>query len=99
VSQLSLLSPPAGSDEELRALYAGRSRVYCTWCGGMAAEGSVCPRAIRCPTCRRGPGQRCRRPSGHDAAEMHATRWKAAEAIDRRCLGDVANTGSPALRS
>jgi hypothetical protein len=94
VSQMSLLPPPPGSDDELRALYSGRPRVYCTRCGAMAAEGSVCPRSIRCPTCGRGPGQRCRRPSGHDAADMHATRWQAAESIDRRCLRNAAGGGA-----
>jgi hypothetical protein len=84
--QLTLFPPPAGSDDELRALYAGRPRVRCTWCAAMTPEGSVCPRAIPCPTCGRGPGQWCRRPSGHDAAELHAPRWQAAEAIDRIAL-------------
>jgi hypothetical protein len=95
--QLTLFASPAAAgaqrpaaqargDEELRALYAGRPRVPCTWCGAMAAEGSVCPLSIRCPTCGRGPGRRCRRPSEHGAAEMHAPRWQAAEAIDRLAL-------------
>lgn len=85
--QLNLFPPvPGARDQDLRSLYAGRRRVPCAWCGGMAAEGSICPRSLPCPTCRRRPGQRCKRPSEHDAAEMHASRWQAAEAIDRAVL-------------
>lgn len=89
--QLTLFPLPAGTgDDELDVHYAGRRRVPCVWCGGRAVEGSVCPRSLRCPTCGRGPGQRCKRPSEHDAAEMHATRWQAAEAIDRQALAEQA---------
>jgi hypothetical protein len=72
---------------DLEALYAERPRVPCSWCGANAAEGSVCPWSLSCPTCRARPGIRCKRPSGHDAAAMHADRWKAAEAIDVINLG------------
>jgi hypothetical protein len=96
--QLSLFTSTPVVDDELLALYVGRPPVHCTWCGAMAAEGSVCPHSIRCPTCGRGPGQRCKRPSQHDAAEMHATRWQAAEAIDRLLLrpsaGQLPRSGS-----
>jgi hypothetical protein len=74
------------SEAELQALYQGLPRVLCPWCGNNAALGSVCPRSVVCPTCRAKPGQRCKRPSQHDAAEMHVDRWKAAEALDWEVL-------------
>jgi hypothetical protein len=45
--------------------------------------GLTCPWSITCPRCRAAPGQRCRRPSGHDAA-MHAERYLLAERMDAK---------------
>lgn len=33
---------------------------------------------VICPTCKAEPGQRCKRPSGHDAAAFHIARERAA---------------------
>jgi hypothetical protein len=74
-------------DDHLEALYAGRPRERCRWCGAEAVAGSVCPRSLACPACGARPGRRCKRPSEHDAAEMHAARWQAAERMDRVALG------------
>jgi hypothetical protein len=57
-------------------------RSYCKSCGGWAVYGSTCPKTIACPTCPAGYGQSCKRPSGHRAANVHASRCAAAEAID-----------------
>jgi hypothetical protein len=73
-----------GLAEPLRPHEAAPSdpeRVVCEWCGGSAVVGSTCPKSIGCPSCPAGPGQNCRRPSGHPC-RMHAPRWEAAEAMD-----------------
>ena len=33
---------------------------------------------VTCPTCKACPGQSCKRPSGHNAAEFHIDRERAA---------------------
>jgi hypothetical protein len=73
-----------GLAEPLRGHEAAPSdpgRVVCEWCGGSAVAGSTCPKSIGCLSCPAGPGQNCRRPSGHPC-RMHAPRWEAAEAMD-----------------
>lgn len=37
--------------------------------------------ALRCPTCQRGPGQMCVRPSGHGAADAHRERKDLADTV------------------
>jgi hypothetical protein len=47
----------------------------CEWCGGeVANDAGPCPYSFKCPSCHAKPGQKCKRPSGHEAAEMHAER-------------------------
>lgn len=58
------------------------SRATCPHCGGAAAAGSTCPRAIACPSCGAAPDRPCRRPSGHKASSLHAARVDAAELAD-----------------
>lgn len=58
-------------------------REPCPWCSGNAIVGTTCPKSIACPTCGARPGARCKRPSGHAAAELHDKRVGAAEAADR----------------
>lgn len=55
------------------------TREVCEWCGGDVIVGSVCPWSIECPTCHVKPGVRCKRPSGHAAADMHVGRIREAE--------------------
>ncbi len=87
VAQLSLLPPAPGSDEELVALYEGLPRVSCDWCGSEATpEGSCCPSSIACPQCYASPGSWCKRPSGHEAMDLHKARVTAAENVDRERL-------------
>jgi hypothetical protein len=45
------------------------------------------PLTIACPDCRAPAGRRCRRPSGHDAPDLHTAREQAAmdAGILRRC--------------
>ncbi len=48
----------------------------------------TCPHSIECPECHAAPWRRCKRPSGHDAAEMHEARYRATERADAaRCPG------------
>lgn len=54
-------------------------RALCVWCGGEAVIGTVCPKSLPCPTCKAAPGARCKRPSGHQATQLHAARIAAAE--------------------
>lgn len=37
--------------------------------------------AVRCPDCRRAPGNWCRRPSGHMASDLHASRKTEADRV------------------
>lgn len=37
--------------------------------------------AVRCPECGKAPGIWCRRPSGHRASELHASRKAEADRI------------------
>lgn len=37
--------------------------------------------AVRCPTCGLAPGNWCRRPSGHRAAELHHDRKAEADRV------------------
>lgn len=59
----------------------------CEWCGGLADPTTTCPKSIACPSCHAEPGQRCRRPSGHLATELHAARVEAAELRDLMAPG------------
>lgn len=45
----------------------------------MAETVATCPRSLSCPVCGARPGQSCKRPSGHRAAELHAARLALAE--------------------
>lgn len=62
----------------------GAVATMCPYCGGRSVAGTLCPKAIRCPRCAAPAGSSCRRPSGHRAASIHATRITAAEAVDER---------------
>ena len=55
----------------------------CGHCGA-STVGETCPWSLRCPGCGAGPGSPCRRPSGHNAAELHTGRVAAAAEIDVR---------------
>jgi hypothetical protein len=46
-------------------------------------KGTTCPKSQPCPTCFVPAGRKCRRPSGHEAPQLHADRILAAESIDR----------------
>lgn len=47
----------------------------CEWCGGEVADDvGPCPLSFECPTCHAPPGSKCKRPSEHEAAEMHVAR-------------------------
>jgi hypothetical protein len=46
--------------------------------------------AVECPTCRALPGARCKRPSGHAAAQFHASRGAAADALFVKTHGEQA---------
>lgn len=58
-------------------------RELCPYCDGSVIPGTTCPKSITCPRCQATRGKRCRRPSGHDAAELHAERIEEAEKLDR----------------
>lgn len=58
---------------------ANDARERCAWCGGDALIGTVCPKSLPCPHCDAQPGKRCKRPSGHQAMQLHAARIAAAE--------------------
>lgn len=48
---------------------------HCEWCGGeVAVDAGPCPLSLQCPTCKAQPGQWCRRPSEHRAAQLHRAR-------------------------
>lgn len=51
-------------------------------CGGLV-DGYTCPLSLDCPGCAAPAGRRCRRPSGHEAAELHVPRLRAAGALDK----------------
>ncbi|MCX4682273.1 hypothetical protein OG413_44640 [Streptomyces sp. NBC_01433] len=51
-------------------------------CGGLT-DGYTCPLSLRCPSCAEPAGRPCRRPSGHQAAETHAPRLRAAGSLDK----------------
>lgn len=55
----------------------------CAHCGADAVVGTTCPLSIECPACTAGPGSRCKRPSGHEAQQLHMPRVLAAEHLDR----------------
>lgn len=59
------------------------SEAICRYCGGTAIVGTTCPKSVECPVCGAGGGQRCQRPSGHLAPELHRDRIEAAEQLDR----------------
>lgn len=46
--------------------------------------------AVKCPSCGRGPGQWCRRPSGHPAMNLHAPRAVEADRAFVESCGDKA---------
>lgn len=58
----------------------------CLTCSG-STLGETCPQALPCPTCQRGAGGPCVRPSGHVLSGgfggAHDTRKAAAESVDR----------------
>lgn len=56
----------------------------CEWCGGDAEPDTTCPKSITCEQCGARPGQRCRRPSGHLASQLHDCRITTAELRDPR---------------
>lgn len=68
-------------------------RETCEWCGGQVIPGTTCPKSIACPTCGVGPGQSCRRPSDHRAAQLHAKRISTAEARDAPAPVDASQLG------
>ena len=56
---------------------------------------------VPCPTCRASIGQRCRRPSGHQASEVHADRDRhALEVVPGygRCPAAAAPPAPPAMQ-
>jgi len=88
----------ADTIEELRAMAAGEivgmtglplALRLCEKCRRCNTFGETCPASLRCPTCG-STAVRCRRPSGHDAAEWHRARLKAAADVDaaREAAGD-----------
>lgn len=52
---------------------------------GPGLPGTRCPCSLPCPQCDAPAGQRCRRPSEHEAPEMHVRRAVAAEFVDSLC--------------
>lgn len=49
--------------------------MFCRWCkGNVAEDAGPCPLSFTCPTCAAAPGSKCKRPSGHEASELHAAR-------------------------
>lgn len=49
---------------------------------GPGLLGTRCPCSLPCPECGANPGAHCKRPSGHEADEMHRRRALAAEFVD-----------------
>lgn len=48
---------------------------HCEFCGGeVAVDAGPCPLSFECPTCHAKPGEWCKRPSEHRAAQLHADR-------------------------
>ncbi len=76
----------------------------CEKCRRCNTFGETCPASLRCPTCG-STAVRCRRPSGHDAAEWHRAPLKAAADVDaarggRRRPGPAASmAGGPDPRT
>lgn len=71
-------------------------RATCGWCGGDAIVGTTCPKSLDCAVCGVGPGERCRRPSGHVADQLHSSRIVAAELLDKSPRsGDASGPVSP----
>lgn len=55
----------------------------CPLCGTRVVPGTTCPLSLPCPQCGARAGRRrCLRPSGHEAAQWHTARVRAAERID-----------------
>lgn len=63
-------------------IYEGLPLVHCDLCGSEAAQGATCPWAVACRTCGAPRGVRCKRPSGHEAMQLHKVRWVDAERMD-----------------
>lgn len=67
---------------QLAAIRAGEPQapapIDCTRCG--PDHWRPCPHVFTCPDCHAGPGNLCRRPSGHEAPELHAARVALARA-------------------
>lgn len=72
-------------------------RERCNWCGGDADPTTACPKSIVCPTCAAKPGESCRRPSGHRASTMHASRWQKSESGFASPLPSALPFGEPGL--
>lgn len=49
--------------------------------------------AVRCPECGKAPGIWCRRPSGHRASELHASRKAEADRTFIDQHGETASIG------
>jgi hypothetical protein len=48
---------------------------HCEFCGGeVAVDAGPCPLSFECPTCHSKPGEWCKRPSEHRAAQLHVGR-------------------------
>lgn len=66
---------------------------HCEWCDGQVAEDAgPCPYSFECPTCGAKPGSKCKRPSGHEAAEVHRARIDLEHAAK-----DAERTPAPSL--
>lgn len=72
---------------------AGRPLTWepCPDCKGEGTSGVTCPMALECRHCGAKPRRMCKRPSEHDAAELHKARYDDAEADNKRraAAGDL----------
>lgn len=51
--------------------------MFCRWCkSNVSGSAGPCPLSFECPTCYAKPGQKCQRPSGHEASDLHVDRLK-----------------------
>lgn len=56
----------------------------CPDCNGERTSGMTCPMALTCRHCGAKPRAKCKRPSDHDAAQPHKSRYEDAEADNKR---------------